>query len=122
MVWSRSATVRTRWSIRSMTTGAPGAAGVLMRPPSQRRPVGGWWLAGRSSRPVTEAQPGRASGGLAASLPCRGAGGGAPLLRLLDAYLRAGVDRRRDDLCPLRLPLLIAGPDVSDPQVQEDRS
>src|SRR5262249_54060457 len=38
------------------------------------------------------------------------------------ADLRAAVDRRRHELCPLRLPLFVAGLDVSDPQVQEDRS
>jgi hypothetical protein len=37
------------------------------------------------------------------------------------ADLCAAVDRRRDKLCPPRLPLLVAGQDVSDPQVQEDR-
>src|ERR1700726_5335285 len=37
------------------------------------------------------------------------------------ADLRSAVDRRRHELCPLRLPLLVAGLDVSDPQVQEDR-
>jgi hypothetical protein len=30
------------------------------------------------------------------------------------ADLRAAVDRRRQELCPLRLPLLVAGLDVSD--------
>src|SRR5215469_2408685 len=37
------------------------------------------------------------------------------------ADLRAAVDRRRHELCTLRLPLLVAGLDVGDPQVQEDR-
>src|SRR5580700_11321762 len=37
------------------------------------------------------------------------------------ADLCSAVDRRRDELGPLRLPLLVAGLDVSDPQVQEDR-
>src|SRR4029077_4451850 len=33
------------------------------------------------------------------------------------AGLRPAVDRRRDELRPLRLPLLVAGPDVGDPPV-----
>src|SRR5262249_3316222 len=37
------------------------------------------------------------------------------------ADLSAAVDRRRDELRSLCLPLLIAHLDVSDPQVQEDR-
>src|SRR5262245_7159003 len=37
------------------------------------------------------------------------------------ADLRSAVDRWRDKLCPLRLPFFVAGLDVSDPQVQEDR-
>src|SRR3984885_6386736 len=37
------------------------------------------------------------------------------------ADLRAAVDRRRHELCPLRLPVLVAGLDVRDPQVHEDR-
>src|SRR4029453_13876532 len=37
------------------------------------------------------------------------------------ADLRSAVDRWRDKLCPLGLPPLVAGLDVSDPQVQEDR-
>ena len=37
------------------------------------------------------------------------------------ADLRLAVDWRRDELRALRLPFLVAGPDVSDPQVQEDR-
>jgi len=36
------------------------------------------------------------------------------------ADLCSAVDRRRDKLCTLGLPLLLAGVDVSDPQVQED--
>src|ERR1700730_16074170 len=37
------------------------------------------------------------------------------------ADLRLAVDWRRDELRALRLPFLIAGLDVGDPQVQEDR-
>src|ERR1700733_10487773 len=37
------------------------------------------------------------------------------------ADLCSAVDRRRDELCPLRLPVLVAGLDVRDPQVHEDR-
>src|SRR5689334_7104131 len=37
------------------------------------------------------------------------------------ADLRPAVDRRRDELRSLRFPLLVAGLDVGDPQVQEDR-
>src|ERR1700689_5393931 len=37
------------------------------------------------------------------------------------ADLRLAVDGRRDELRALRLPFLVAGSDVSDPQVQEDR-
>src|SRR5487761_318905 len=37
------------------------------------------------------------------------------------ADLRSAVDRRRHELRPLRLLLLVAGLDVSDPQVHEDR-
>src|SRR5215510_248936 len=37
------------------------------------------------------------------------------------ADLRPAVDRRCNELCPLRLPVLIAGLDVSHPQVEEDR-
>src|SRR5829696_3489665 len=37
------------------------------------------------------------------------------------ADLCLAVDRRRDELGPLRLPFFVAGPDVSDAQVQEDR-
>src|SRR5689334_2250557 len=37
------------------------------------------------------------------------------------ADLCSAIDRRRHELCSLRLPLLVAGADVSDPQVQEDR-
>src|SRR5215470_17158812 len=37
------------------------------------------------------------------------------------ADLRFAVDRRRNELCPLRLPLLVAGLDVGDAQVHEDR-
>src|ERR1700722_5697306 len=37
------------------------------------------------------------------------------------ADLCSAVDRRRDKLCPLRLPVPVAGLDVSDPQVHEDR-
>src|SRR5215472_17842853 len=35
--------------------------------------------------------------------------------------LCAAVHRRRDELGPFRPPLLVAGVDVSDPKVQEDR-
>src|SRR5262249_7791188 len=67
---------------------------------------------------------------LRAALPraCRAAGG---WLADLDevavpvphaaADLRSPVDRWRDKLSALRLPFLVAGLDVSDPQVQEDR-
>src|SRR5437660_4139576 len=37
------------------------------------------------------------------------------------ANLRSSIDRRRHELRPLRLPLLVAGPDVSDSQVHEHR-
>src|SRR3984885_15914064 len=37
------------------------------------------------------------------------------------ADLGPAVDRRRDELRSLGLPLLVAGVDVGDPQVQEDR-
>src|SRR5579859_130040 len=37
------------------------------------------------------------------------------------ANLRFAVDGRRDELRALGLPFLVAGLDVSDPQVQEDR-
>src|SRR5689334_24745560 len=38
------------------------------------------------------------------------------------ADLRSAIDRRCDELGALCLPLLVAGLNVSDPQVQEDRS
>src|SRR5215471_5590008 len=70
---------------------------------------------------------GEVLGALGGELAVQQAGGLADLDEIsvrvphVAADLRSAVDRRRHELCPLHLPLLVAGLDVSDPQIQEDR-
>src|SRR5215475_8651112 len=84
---------------------------------------------GTSARRCTpwRGSAGEILGALRGELAVQQAGGLADLdevsvrIPYVTADLRSAVDRRRDELCPLGQPLLVAGLDVGDPEVQEDR-